>query len=84
VDAVKELEPFCAEFLYTHVDLEGLMQGTDLDAVRAVNHATQRKVTAAGGIATQTEIDQLDAEGIDAVVGMAVYTGTLALPDQKQ
>jgi phosphoribosylformimino-5-aminoimidazole carboxamide ribotide isomerase len=84
VDAVKELEPFCTEFLYTHVDLEGLMQGTDLDAVRAVNHATQRKVTAAGGITTQTEIDQLDAEGIDAVVGMAVYTGTLALPDQTQ
>lgn len=84
VDAVKELEPFCAEFLYTHVDLEGLMQGTDLDAVRAVNRATQRKVTAAGGITTQTEIDQLNAEGIDAVVGMAVYTGTLALPDQKQ
>ena len=26
VDAVKALEPFCSEFLYTHVDAEGLMK----------------------------------------------------------
>ena len=32
VEAVHALEPFCGEFLYTHVDKEGLMQGTDIDA----------------------------------------------------
>src|SRR5689334_1530622 len=52
VDAVRLLEPFCAEFLYTHVDKEGLMQGTDLDAILAVRRATSRRVTAAGGITT--------------------------------
>ena len=36
VDAVKALEPYCDEFLYTHVDKEGLMQGTDMDAILAV------------------------------------------------
>src|SRR5712691_16570 len=36
VDAVRALEPFCGEFLYTHVDKEGLMQGTDIDAILAV------------------------------------------------
>ncbi len=77
VEAVRLLEPFCGEFLYTHVDNEGLMQGTDLDAVRAVHGATSRRLTAAGGITTQAEIDQLDREGIDAVVGMAIYTGRL-------
>lgn len=79
VDAVRALEPFCSEFLYTHVDSEGLMGGTDFDAVLAVRNATVRHVTAAGGIATQREIDELHALGIDAVVGMAIYTGTLAL-----
>ena len=79
VEAVRALEPFCAEFLYTHVDKEGLMQGTDMDAIMAVRQATSRRVTAAGGITTWDEIDRLNAAGVDAVVGMAIYTGQLAL-----
>lgn len=79
VDAVKALEPFCGEFLYTHVDNEGLMKGTDMNAILAVHRATSRRLTAAGGITTRAEIDALDAEGIDAVVGMAIYTGQLSL-----
>lgn len=77
VQAVSALEPYCGEFLYTHVDTEGLMRGTDMKAIRAVRQATTRRVTAAGGITTQQEIDELDALGVDAVVGMALYTGTL-------
>ncbi len=79
VDAVRVLDPFCGEFLYTHVDKEGLMEGTDMAAIMAVRRATSRRVTAAGGITTQQEIDQLDAAGVDAVVGMAIYTGQLKL-----
>jgi phosphoribosylformimino-5-aminoimidazole carboxamide ribonucleotide (ProFAR) isomerase len=78
-DAVKALEPYCGEFLYTHVDAEGLMGGTNRDAILAVKHATRRQLTAAGGITTQEEIDDLDAHGIDAVVGMALYTGKLKI-----
>jgi|SRR6186713_415051 phosphoribosylformimino-5-aminoimidazole carboxamide ribotide isomerase len=81
VDAVRALEPYCDEFLYTHVDTEGLMGGTNLAAIRAVRDATSRRVTAAGGITTREEIDALHALGIDAVVGMALYTGTLKLPE---
>ena len=77
VEAVQALEPYCGEFLYTHVDSEGLMAGTNLDAIRAVRNATTARLTAAGGITTRDEIDTLDGWGIDAVVGMAIYTGTL-------
>lgn len=77
VEAVKALEPFCGEFLYTNVDREGLMKGADLESIMAVKEATTRRLTAAGGITTRAEIDQLDALGIDAVVGMALYTGVL-------
>jgi phosphoribosylformimino-5-aminoimidazole carboxamide ribotide isomerase len=77
VEAVRALEPYCGEFLYTHVDTEGLMGGTDFEAVLAVRRATTRRVTAAGGITTQREIDDLAQAGIDAVVGMAIYTGRL-------
>ena len=76
-DAVRALEPYCDEFLYTHVDTEGLMGGTNMEAILDVRRATSRRVTAAGGITTQKEIDDLDALGIDAVVGMAIYTGVL-------
>ena len=79
-EAVRALEPFCGEFLYTHVDNEGLMGGTNMDAILTVTRATARHVTAAGGITTQREIDELHALGIDAVVGMAIYTGKLAVP----
>jgi phosphoribosylformimino-5-aminoimidazole carboxamide ribotide isomerase len=78
-EAMQRLEPFFGEFLYTHVDLEGLMRGTDMAAIAALRAATTRPLTAAGGITTREEIAQLDAMGIDAVVGMAIYTGRLSL-----
>ena len=52
------------------------MEGTDIDAILEVRRATTRRVTAAGGITTQEEIDALHAHDVDAVVGMAVYTGS--------
>jgi len=81
VEAARALEPYCAEFLYTHVDTEGLMRGIDMTAVQAVRQATARPLTAAGGITTKEEILALDAMSVDAVVGMAIYTGTLSLDD---
>ncbi|HEX7137039.1 MAG TPA: HisA/HisF-related TIM barrel protein [Vicinamibacterales bacterium] len=78
-EAVRQLEPFCDEFLYTHVDTEGLMAGTSFEAIEALRRATSRRLTAAGGITTRQEIDRLEAMGVDAVVGMAIYTGKLDL-----
>ena len=81
LDAVRELQPFVSEFLYTHVDREGLMAGTDMPAVLAVRNATTRRVTAAGGITTNDEVELLEGLGVDAVVGMAIYTGRMRVPD---
>jgi phosphoribosylformimino-5-aminoimidazole carboxamide ribotide isomerase len=82
-DAVRALEPFVGEFLYTHVDREGLMQGTDLRAIERVRAATSRRLTAAGGITTREEVEYLDSIGVDAVVGMAIYTGRLRLESSR-
>jgi phosphoribosylformimino-5-aminoimidazole carboxamide ribotide isomerase len=79
VDAIRALEPFAGEFLFTNVDVEGLMQGINRDAIAAVRDATARDVTAAGGVTSQEDIDWLDSIGVDAVAGMAIYTGKLAL-----
>jgi len=80
-EAIRALEPFVGAFLYTHVDREGLLQGTDLDAIAQVRASTSRELIAAGGITTLAEIDYLDRLGVDAVVGMALYTGRLPWPD---
>lgn len=83
LDAIRMLEPYVGGFLYTHVDREGLMQGTDLAAIAAIASGTSRRVTAAGGITSRAEIEYLESIGVDAVVGMALYTGKLAIGDAE-
>jgi len=76
-DMIRELEPFCESFLYTHIDTEGLMVGIPMETVHVIRRATKRHLVVAGGITEQQEIDTLDALGIDAVVGMALYAGKI-------
>ncbi len=78
-EAMEELEPYCAAFLYTHIDREGTMTGFPLDVARRLRACTQRQLIVAGGIRAQSEIDELDAMNVDAVAGMAVYLGRLAV-----
>lgn len=77
-DAVRQLEPYCAAFLYTHVDTEGTMQGFPFERAQTLRQLTGRQLIVAGGIRSQTEIDGLHAIGVYAVAGMAVYSGLLA------
>ena len=74
---MRETEAFCGGFLYTHIDTEGLMKGIPMDVIQRLRATTKRKLIAAGGIRSQQEIDQLHAMDVDAVVGMALYTGAI-------
>lgn len=74
---MQALEPYCAAFLYTHIDTEGLLQGIPLDPVLELRRQTSRQFIAAGGIRSREEIDALHELGIDAVVGMAIYSGLI-------
>jgi phosphoribosylformimino-5-aminoimidazole carboxamide ribotide isomerase len=78
-DAIPQLEPHVAAFLYTHVDTEGTMQGFPIETAARLRKLTRRQLIVAGGIRSQQEVDDLDALGADAVVGMAVYTEMLAV-----
>jgi phosphoribosylformimino-5-aminoimidazole carboxamide ribotide isomerase len=78
-DAIPQLDPYAAAFLYTHVDGEGMMQGFPIDTAVRLRKLTQRQLIVAGGIRSQQEVDALDALGADAVVGMAVYTELLTI-----
>jgi phosphoribosylformimino-5-aminoimidazole carboxamide ribotide isomerase len=78
-EMIRGLEPYCSAFLYTHIDTEGLLQGIPLDVIRELRVHTSRQFIAAGGIRTQEEIDSLHAMGVDAVVGMAIYSGLIQI-----
>lgn len=76
LDDVAALVPYVGGFLVTVVEREGQLGGTDLELARKVaDVAGDRRVTWAGGIRTVDEVAALDAAGLDAQVGMAIYTG---------
>ncbi|MGD0695204.1 MAG: HisA/HisF-related TIM barrel protein [Terriglobia bacterium] len=72
-EALPQLEPYCSEFLCTCIDVEGKLQGTNLDWFRKLRIVTQLPITAAGGITTEEEIRALDELGMHAALGMAIY-----------
>ena len=76
-EAVTWLEDSCAAFLYTHVDTEGTMQGFPLDVAAVLRACTAKQLIVAGGIKERAEVEALDAMGVDAVAGMAVYSGAM-------
>ena len=76
-EAITWLEDYCAAFLYTHVDTEGTMQGFPMHVAAVLRSTTARQLIVAGGIREQREVDELDAMGVDAVAGMAVYSGAM-------
>jgi phosphoribosylformimino-5-aminoimidazole carboxamide ribotide isomerase len=72
-EVLPQLEPYCSEFLCTCIDVEGKLQGTNLDWFRALRAATKLPITAAGGITTDEEIKALDKMGMHAALGMSIY-----------
>jgi phosphoribosylformimino-5-aminoimidazole carboxamide ribotide isomerase len=80
-EVLRSLEPYCSGFLCTYVDKEGMMQGTDLAWFRSLRAATNKEITAAGGVTTMEDVKALLAMNIRAAVGMAIYTGRLDLAE---
>ncbi len=76
-EAVTWLEDYCGAFLYTHVDTEGTMGGFPIEVAAILRSTTAKQLIVAGGIKERREVDELDAMGVDAVAGMAVYSGVM-------
>jgi phosphoribosylformimino-5-aminoimidazole carboxamide ribotide isomerase len=84
VDMIGRLEPYCSGFLCTYVDKEGMLQGTDLAWFQSLREATKHEIIAAGGITTLDDITALTTMRVHCAVGMAIYTGRLALADLRK
>lgn len=82
IAVIRELAPHTGGFLLTQIDREGCLAGFDAGLIeRARIAARDARLTAAGGITTAAEIAALDRAGVDAQVGMALYSGSLSLAD---
>ncbi len=82
IDRLRELAPYTGGFLVTLIEREGRMVGTDFTVVEQLLEAAgDAKLTIAGGISSAEEIAKLDQMGVDAQVGMALYTGRFDLSD---
>jgi phosphoribosyl-ATP pyrophosphohydrolase/phosphoribosyl-AMP cyclohydrolase len=80
-EAAKAVEPFAGELLFTCVEREGTMTGIDLTPVRKLREAVSCQITVAGGVSTLAEIGEIASLGCDVQLGMALYTGKIALAD---
>ncbi len=81
-ERLRELRPYCDQFMVTMVEREGRMQGIDFEQVQRILAAADgAKITFAGGVTSADEISELDRLGADSQVGMALYKGELDLAD---
>ncbi|MBC7789541.1 MAG: 1-(5-phosphoribosyl)-5-[(5-phosphoribosylamino)methylideneamino] imidazole-4-carboxamide isomerase [Anaerolineae bacterium] len=78
-DVIEELNDLpLASIMVTAVHRDGQLAGTDLPLMEDVARASDHPVLASGGISTMSELRSLADTGIaGAIVGMALYTGTL-------
>ncbi len=78
---VKRFDNFCSGYLYTIVDKEGMMQGTDIESIKKIRTMTNKTLIAAGGISSIDEIKTLIKMNVSTQLGMCIYTGVVKLED---
>lgn len=81
VEGAKQAEKFCSELLFTCVEKEGCMQGTNMEYVKQLRSAVKCRVVVAGGVSSVKEISELEKIHCDVQLGMALYTGKVNLKD---
>lgn len=75
----------CSRYVVTDVTKDGTLQGPNIALLRDFCARTQRPVVASGGIASLTDLLQLNelvSQGLEgAIVGKALYSGAFTLQD---
>jgi len=87
LDVAREAsEAGATALLYTDIARDGTQRGPNLDALAAVAHATPTPVIASGGIASRDHVRAVARiDGVEAaIVGQALYQGTLTLRDATE
>ena len=78
---IKQLEKYAGEFLFTCVEKEGMLQGTDLEAVGQLRSLSDIPVTVAGGVNSLEEVTRISAMNCHIQLGMALYQNIFSLEE---
>ena len=70
-----------AGIVFTDIARDGMMQGANIDAIRAMAGASRLPVIASGGVSARADLEALSAipEVWGAIIGKALYTGAIDL-----
>jgi phosphoribosylformimino-5-aminoimidazole carboxamide ribotide isomerase len=76
-----------SRFVYTPVEVDGLMQGPDLDSLREVAEATDGEVIYSGGVGSLEDLRALAGLGLDnvggVIVGRALYEARFTVAEAR-
>lgn len=86
VELAKKFEGFgVSAIIYTDISRDGMLQGPNLEATKALAEAIAIPVIASGGVSTLKDIESLmaiESSGVTGVItGKAVYTGAIKLAE---
>ncbi|MBN2581057.1 MAG: 1-(5-phosphoribosyl)-5-[(5-phosphoribosylamino)methylideneamino]imidazole-4-carboxamide isomerase [Pirellulales bacterium] len=74
-------EPIAA-MVYTDIAADGMLAGSNVEAMAAMQQAVDWPVVASGGVTTKEDVARLAAVPMaGCIIGRALYEGTLTLPD---
>ena len=88
VDVIASLsEQGVRRFVYTPVDVDGLMEGPDLESLGEVAAATDGEVIYSGGVGSLDDLRALATLGVDnlggVIVGRALYEGRFSVGEAR-
>jgi phosphoribosylformimino-5-aminoimidazole carboxamide ribotide isomerase len=76
-----------SRFVYTPVDVDGLMEGPDLDSLREVAGATEGELIYSGGVGSLEDLRAMADLGLEnvegVIVGRALYEGRFTIGEAR-
>lgn len=89
LDLARRFEGYgVAAIIYTDISRDGMMQGPNIEATRALAEAISIPVIASGGVSSIRDVENLmaiESSGVTGVItGKAVYTGAIDLTEAVQ
>jgi phosphoribosylformimino-5-aminoimidazole carboxamide ribotide isomerase len=83
MDLALEMKEMGVEtIIYTDISRDGMLNGPNVEATKALSHATGMNIIASGGVSSMEDLQQIYEAGIQgAIIGKALYEGRIDLAE---